>query len=106
MLDPRPAVELLELDEKGRLQNLRAYLLQKQRRRFRGPARCQQIVDQQHTAAGFDRIGVNGDGGAAVFQLVTLFVGGEGQLAFLAHRDKARLQLQSRRRREDETARV
>jgi hypothetical protein len=43
----------------------------------------QQVVQQQHAGAGLERVGVDGDGGVAVFQRVFLLDGLEGQLAFL-----------------------
>jgi hypothetical protein len=82
------------------------HLLQEQRGSFGGAAGGQEIIDEQHPIAWFHRVGMDGNGGAAVFQFVALFVRFEGELALLTHRHEPGLQLQSRRRGEDKPARI
>jgi hypothetical protein len=58
------------------------------------------------TVAGFHGVGVQLHRGAAVFQLVGFFHGGEGQLALFADRHEAHVQLVGHHRAQDEAARV
>jgi hypothetical protein len=55
---------------------------------------------------GFDGIGVQLDGGAAVFEFVGFFHRGEGQLAFFADRHKTHAQFVGHHRAQDEAARI
>jgi creatinine amidohydrolase len=71
-----------------------------------GAAGGDQVVDQQHAVAGFDGIGVQLHGGAAVFEFVGFFHGGERQLALFADGHKPHAQLVGHHRAQDEAARV
>lgn len=63
--------------------DLSAQTLQQFFARHHGASSGDQVVDQQHAVTGFDGVGVQLDGGAAVFEFVGFFHRGEGQLAFL-----------------------
>ena len=99
-------VQKTQFDEKSNLQNICAHFFQEFGGGGGGPARGEKIVDEQNAAAVADGIGVNGDRVRAVFEIVTFLVGGERQLALLAHGNKTALQLQRGGGGEDKSARI
>src|SRR5580698_1848273 len=104
--EPFASMEKTQLDQERDLQNLRSQALEQIGGGSGRPASGQEIIHQDYAAAGFDRVGVDGDGVGTVFQIVALLVSAERQLSFLAHRNESALELVSRRRREDKAARV
>lgn len=106
MADFFAAVEEAEFDEEGGFEDFRAHFLQEHRRGFGGAPGGQEVVNEQDARAGFHGVGVDGDGGFAVFEGVALFVGVEGELAFLAHGHEAGVELDRGGGSEDEPAGV
>lgn len=72
---------------------------------FHGAASGEQIIDKQNALAGLDGVEVNFEGVGAVFEIVGDADHGRGQLARLAHGDKAGVEAVGERRAEDEAAR-
>src|SRR6185436_19631986 len=101
-----PAFKSAEFDQEDKFQDIGADLFEQSRRRGSSSAGGEQIVDQKDAASWFDGIGVDGDGVRAVLEIVALFVGSIRQLAFLADRNKTRLEFQGGRRGKNETARI
>jgi len=73
---------------------------------FGGAAGGEEVVNEEDTAAGFDGVGVDGDGIGAVFEVVALLEGGVGELALLSDGDEAGLELDGGGGGEDEAARI
>src|SRR6267378_2424816 len=95
-----------ELDEERETDDLTLELLHKLDRAGHGAAGGEQVVDDQHTRAGFHRVLVHLERRGAVLEVVLDAHHVAGQLAKFADRDESHAELVSDRRREDEPARL
>src|SRR5437588_1531679 len=93
-----------ELDEKRDGDDLAADLLDERGGRRSGAARGEQVVDDEHAFARLDRVRLDLEHALAVLQPVPDRHGLAGQLAQLAHRDKAGTEKIGDRAAEDEAA--
>src|ERR1051325_1894294 len=100
------AGEEAEFDQEGDFEDVGAKALNEGGGGGGGAAGGQEVVNEQDTAAGFEGVHVDGDGGGAVFKGVFLFVGLVGKLALFADRDQAGLELDGGGGGDDEAAGV
>ncbi len=103
---PRGAAQLGQIDDGGTFGHRGAQPLQQSAPGHHGAAGGDEVVDQQDPVAGLDRVGMQLDRGAAVFQFVGFLDRGERQLALLADGHEAHVELVGHDGAEDEAARV
>ncbi len=100
------AVKELEFDEEGNFEDFSAKLLNQSRRRRRGPAGGEEVIDEQDPAAGLEGVNVDGDRGAPVFEIIFLLVRLVRELPLFANGNEARLEFHGRGRSKDKAARI
>ena len=99
-------LQLGQVDDGRAFDHRGAQALQQAQARQHRAAGGDQVVDQHDAVAALHGIGVHLHGGAAVLELVALFHRGVGQLALLADRHEAHVELVGHHRADDEAARI
>src|SRR2546425_5147317 len=97
-------MEKTKFDEEGNFQDLSTEALDERSRGSGGATRGQQIVNQQHTAAGLEGVHVHRDGGSAVLEIVFFFMGLIRKLAFFSNGHEAGLEFDGGSGGKDKTA--
>ena len=104
--EQRRTAQFGQVDDRRRFDDGGVEALEQAGRRQHRAAGGDQVVDQQHALARGGGVGMDFDRGIAVFELVFLGDGGKGQLALLAHRNEAPVQLVGDDAAENEAAGV
>src|SRR2546423_4448234 len=89
-----PAIEEFQLDQERYLQDFRAEFFDEGGGRRGSAPGSQQIVDEQDTAAGLERIDMYANDTATIFQVIFLLMGLVRQLSLLADGYETSLQLE------------
>src|SRR3989449_6945916 len=100
------AAQVGELDHEGAGEHLAAAALDQLDGRRGGAAGGEEVVHDQHSVAGADRVVVDLERVAAVLELVARGVGLGGELAWLAHQRDAGAEPVGHRRADQEAARL
>src|SRR6266404_4943598 len=102
---PLAAAVIRQIDHEAAFHHDSAHLLDQLRSRFGSAAGGDQVVQQQHAVARADRIDVDFDPIATVFELVVVPDRLGRELAFLADRNEPHAQREGNRRSDDEATR-
>src|SRR6266403_2284087 len=103
---PLAAAVIRQIDHEAAFHHDSAHLLDQLRSRFGSAAGGDQVVQQQHAVARADRIDVDFDPIATVFELVVVPDRLGRELAFFADRNEPHAQGEGDRRSDDEAARL